>query len=421
MKRYNNYKESGVEWIGEIPEHWNRLRIKGLVSIKVTDGPHETPQLQTEGIPFISAEAIKGNQIDLDYKRGYISLEQHEEYSKKSKVEKGDILFCKYGSTTGKSAYVDTDVDFGIWSPLAIIRADKIKVNDKYLFQSIQSDMFRRQVETSWTFGTQPNIGMGSIENLWVAIPPLEEQTQIANYLNHKTAQLDTLIAKKEQLISLLQEERTAMINQAVTKGLDRNVPMKISGIELVGEIPEHWEAKNIKYVASLRSGDNIISEQINSEGSYPVYGGNGLRGYYSEYTNDGNYILIGRQGALCGNIKYASDKFWASEHAIVCYLNSNHNWIWFGKLLEAMDLNQYNQSAAQPGLAVGLIKNLKIPVPSFEEQLRIVDFIADFEKETDSLMNKYEQEIDLLREYKTALISEVVTGKVDVREEVLN
>jgi type I restriction enzyme S subunit len=110
-------KDSGVEWLGKIPEHWERARIKTLVAIKVCDGPHETPEWKEEGIPFISAEAIKGNQIDLNYKRGFISEEQHLEYCKKSKVQKGDILFCKSGSTTGKSALVENDDEFGIWSP----------------------------------------------------------------------------------------------------------------------------------------------------------------------------------------------------------------------------------------------------------------------------------------------------------------
>jgi type I restriction enzyme S subunit len=263
---------------------------------------------------------------------------------------------------------------------------------------------------------TRKIIGRNVFRNIKVAIPPIEEQTAIANYLDQKTTQIDDLISKKERLIQLLEEERTAIINQAVTKGLDPTVPMKDSGIEWLGEIPERWEVKKLKYVANLKSGENITSENIKEHGDYPVYGGNGLRGYFSDYTNEGDYILIGRQGALCGNIKYAKNRFWASEHAIVCYLEPNINWLWFGKLLESMNLNQYNQSAAQPGLAVGVIKNLSIPYPKSEEQDEIVKFIIDFEKKTDELIEKTRNEIGLLKEYKTALISEVVTGKVDVR-----
>lgn len=214
-------KDSGIEWLGEIPEHWDRARIKTLVSIKVCDGPHETPEWKEDGIPFISAEAIKGNQIDLNFKRGYISKEQHLEYCKKSKVLKGDILFCKSGSTTGKSAMVEIDDDFGIWSPLAIIRVDPNKISNRFMFQSIQSSLFRNQVETSWTFGTQPNIGMGAIENLWIAIPPLHEQEQIDLHLKNELSRFDIIITKTQQEIELLSEYKTALINEVVTGKVD--------------------------------------------------------------------------------------------------------------------------------------------------------------------------------------------------------
>lgn len=214
-------KDSGIEWLGEIPEHWGRARIKTLVKIKVCDGPHETPEWKEDGIPFISAEAIKGNQIDLNFKRGYISEEQHKEYCKKSKVLKGDILFCKSGSTTGKSALVEIDDEFGIWSPLAIIRADERKISNRYMFQSIQSSLFRNQVETSWTFGTQPNIGMGALENLWIAIPPLNEQESIDEYLISELKNFDVIIAKTQQEIELLKEYKTALISEVVTGKVD--------------------------------------------------------------------------------------------------------------------------------------------------------------------------------------------------------
>lgn len=214
-------KDSGIEWLGKIPAHWDRARIKTLVKVKVCDGPHETPEWKEEGIPFISAEAIKGNQIDLNFKRGYISREQHLEYCKKSKVLKGDILFCKSGSTTGKSALVNIDVDFGIWSPLAIIRVDERKISNRYMFQSVQSALFRNQVETSWTFGTQPNIGMGALENLWIAIPPIKEQELIDEYLNSKLNEFNIIITKSFQEIELLKEYKTALISEVVTGKVD--------------------------------------------------------------------------------------------------------------------------------------------------------------------------------------------------------
>ena len=258
MKPYTKYKPTGIEWIGNIPEHWDRIKLKLAVSTKICDGPHETPEWTLEGIPFLSAESIKGNKLDFNYKRGYISKEQHEIYCQKSKVIKGDILFCKSGSTTGKSALVDFDDDFGIWSPLAIIRTNN-RVFNTYMFQFIQSIPFRLQVETAWTFGTQPNIGMGALENLWIALPSLPEQTHIANFLDRKTAELDTLIANKKSLIELLKEERTAIINHAITKGINPNVKYKDSGIEWIGEIPEHWEVSKLKlYCSKITDGSHV-------------------------------------------------------------------------------------------------------------------------------------------------------------------
>jgi len=214
-------KDSGIEWIGEIPEHWDRIRIKNLVKVKVCDGPHETPEFLEDGVPFISAEAIQNACINFDRKRGYISFDQFAEYSNKSRVKQGDILFCKSGSTTGKSALVTTSEAFGIWSPLAIIRANKYLVKNTYLYMYMQSRLFRIQVENNWTFGTQPNIGMGSLENLWITVPPSTEQTQIANYLDSKTTQIDKLIDQKRKSNDYLKEYRTTLISNVVTGKVD--------------------------------------------------------------------------------------------------------------------------------------------------------------------------------------------------------
>lgn len=227
-------KDSGIEWLGEIPEHWDRIRIKNLVSIKVCDGPHETPQWIDEGIVFISAEAIKDGKIDFNFKRGYITSEQHEEYCKKSRVCFGDILFCKSGSTTGKSAMVETEADFGIWSPLAIIRANPKKINNFYLFQVIQSVFFRKQVETAWTFGTQPNIGMGALENLWITLPNSNEQNEIVKYLNEQHQLFDKLKSKIQGEIQLLKEYKTALISEVVTGKVDVRDEVIAESTELV-------------------------------------------------------------------------------------------------------------------------------------------------------------------------------------------
>ncbi len=424
MKKYESYKDSGIEWIGEIPSHWDTLRLCYLGNFS-SSGIDKKINPDEELVKIINFTDIYNNLNGvLDSSIDYMIVSTTPNKKTEHSVVKGDLIFLPSSETyedLGKSAIVNEELENVSFSYHVIrlnFTSELAHGFKKYLTNNYQ---VLNQFSSNGQGTTRKIIGRNVFRNIKVVIPSIEEQTAIANYLDQKTAQIDELIAKKERLIQLLEEERTALINQAVTKGLDPTVPMKDSGIEWLGEIPAHWEVKKLKFMANLKSGENITSENIKEDGDYPVYGGNGVRGYYSDYTNDGEYILIGRQGALCGNIKYASNRFWASEHAIVCYLKPNVNWLWFGKLLESMNLNQYNQSAAQPGLAVGVIKNLSIPIPNIENQNEIVEFIIDFERRTDDIIQKTRKEIELLKEYKTALISEVVTGKVDVRDEKLS
>lgn len=247
------------------------------------------------------------------------------------------------------------------------------------------------------------------------ALPDGTEQTAIATYLDEKTAQLDRKIELLVQKAEKYGKLKQSLINETVTRGLDKTVAMKDSGVEWIGEVPAHWEVKRIKDLSSLQSGNTIVSEQIEKAGLYPVYGGNGLRGYFSIYTNNGDYILIGRQGALCGNINYVSGKFWASEHAVVVYLNRSINMKWYGEMLRVMNLNQYSVSAAQPGLAVDRIKRLLLPVPPFEEQQTIAAYLDSKTTHIDRIVAALNTQIDKLRELRKTLINDVVTGKIKV------
>ena len=210
-------KDSGIEWIGEIPKHFQRIRLKHLVSTKITDGPHETPEFIDDGIPFLSVEGVVGNKIDFNRIRGHISSDLHELYSRKCKPQKYDVLLVKSGSTTGKSTIVEVDVDFNIWSPLCILRSNRSKIDPFFLFNSVQSRYFTIQVETNWSYGTQPNIGMGVIEELWLVVPPLNKQLEINEYLMKKTKKLDQLIDKHSHQVSLYKEYRQSLISSVVT------------------------------------------------------------------------------------------------------------------------------------------------------------------------------------------------------------
>lgn len=181
-----------------------------------------------------------------------------------------------------------------------------------------------------------------------------------------------------------------------------------------LGELPAHWEVKRLKYVAKLRSGQAITVDAIEEDGDYPVFGGNGLRGFTADFTNEGNYALIGRQGALCGNVNYGHGKFWASEHAVVCHPVGEVDHVWLGELLRSMDLGQYSQSAAQPGLAVDRIESLLVPVPPLPEQRAIAAYLDERTARIDGLLARKRRLVELLKEKRQALITRAVTRGLD-------
>ena len=185
---------------------------------------------------------------------------------------------------------------------------------------------------------------------------------------------------------------------------------MKDSGIEWIGEIPEEWEVCKIKYLATMKSGESIGASEIANDGKYPVYGGNGLRGYTSAYTHDGKYILIGRQGALCGNVRSVEGKFWATEHAVVVYEYDNVDINWFKYSLDAMNLNQYSTSAAQPGLSVEQITNILSCVPPFFEQKAIAVYLDEKCAAIDQIVASKQKQNEQLAEYRQSLITQAVT-----------
>jgi type I restriction enzyme S subunit len=214
-------KDSGAEWLGEVPKHWFGTALKRLVAVKITDGPHETPEFVDEGVPFASAEAVYDGRINFDSKRGYISSILHAQYIKKVHPQRDDVFMVKSGATTGKLAMVDVDFEFSVWSPLALIRADLEKATPRFLFLALHADYVQNQVQRTWSAGTQPNISMAAIERLYTVVPPLAEQRAITAHLDLETAKFDALIAKAQEMIERLQEYRTALISAAITGKID--------------------------------------------------------------------------------------------------------------------------------------------------------------------------------------------------------
>ena len=213
-------KDSGIEWISNIPDGWSIQKVLYQLKMPVTDGPHTTPGLFDSGVAFVSAEAVScGNGgIDFNHIRGYISEEFYQECCLKYIPEIDDVYMIKSGATTGRVSIVTTlEPKFTIWSPLAVMRANKDKMLPKFLYYAVQSTHFQRQVALGWSYGTQQNLGMRTLEQLQLLVPSLEEQRCIVEYLDSNLIKIDKLIAIKQEKIEKLQEYKKSLIYEYVT------------------------------------------------------------------------------------------------------------------------------------------------------------------------------------------------------------
>ena len=439
MKQYKTYKDSGVEWIGEVPDSWESWKISHAFK-KVGSGT--TPQsgnpiyYENGTINWLNTGDLNDGILYSCAKK--VTPKALEDNSSLKLFTKGSLVIAMYGATIGKTALLQFETTTN-QACCVFNESDIIDIHFlQYWFKGNKEHIINLAIG-----GGQPNISQDILKNIRLYCPSKEEQTQIANYLNHKTAQLDTLIAKKEQLISLLQEERTAMINQAVTKGLDLSVPMKDSGIEWLGEIPEHWESwkighayKNIGSGTTPESGNPIYHENgtINWLNTGDLNDGvlyscnkkitkKAIEDYSSLKIYPKGSLVIAMYGATIG--KTALLKFETTTNQACCVFGESDIILvkflqyWFKAKKE--HIINLSIGGGQPNVSQQILKDIRLGCPDIDEQTKIVSFIESQNQQIDSILSKTQQEINLLKEYKTALISEVVTGKIDVREEVLN
>mgnify|MGYP001214713637 CR=1 FL=1 len=402
--RYPKYKPSGIEWIGEIPEHWNLKRLKYEVDYKKGKNPKDLT-FDEKGKAYLTMEYLRNNPKQTFF------VQDHENYVA---VDEGEILLLWDGSNAGEFIKSKEGV---LASTMASLKICNQEIDYAWYFFKV----FERQLkETTIGMGV-PHVSGEEFKNQNFIIPPKSEQTAIANYLDDKTFKIDSLIEKKKKLIDLLKEKRTAIINQAVTRGIDPKVKLKPSGIDWLGEIPEHWEVKKLKYV--MNSFDHIrvpISADLRGgEKNYDYYGASGVIDKVPDYLFDGDYILIGEDGAnlltRSTNLVFkATGKFWVNNHAHILKPKFG-NIDFYVYLLESIDYTIWVTGSAQPKLTAENLLNVKIWFPETEEQKQIVKHIETETSRIDNTIYKIEKEIELLQEYRTALISEVVTGKIKV------
>jgi len=447
MKKYDSYKDSGIEWIGVIPEHWAESKIKYLSkepSSLFIDGDWiESKVIVEEGIRYITTGNIKVGYYS-EQGSGFISEETFAELNC-TEVYEGDLVISRLNSPIGRACIIPNLNNRIVTSVDNVIFRPDSNVNKFYLLYLFCSKEYFEITDLISRGATMQRISRGLYGNIKIPLPSIKEQNAIASYLAQKTTQIDHLIAKKEQFIQLLEEERVAVINQAVTKGLDPSVPMKDSGIEWLGDIPESWEVKKLKHITSKITDGSHFSPPTESEGRFyisvtDITKSNSINFENSKRISDNSFdelarngckpikgdILITKDGTIGrGVIVEDFDDFVILSSLGLIRLNNKQNpyYILF-YLLSGLNIDQMYSNIRGSGitrLTIKLINDLIVVVPSIEEQIKIENYLKLKTNEIDKIIIKSKQEIELLNEYKTALISEVVTGKVDVRNEKLN
>ena len=442
-KSYPSYRDSGVQWLGEIPEHWQKLSLKQLVEIK--DGTHDTPGYvdpSDNTYPLVTSKDTSSGRIDFS-KTKHISEADYISINRRSNVQSGDIIMPMIGSV-GNPVLVNTSKAFSIKN-VALFKTSKGNILAPYLCYYIDSNSINTQFELESRGGVQDFVSLGLLQNVFAFKIPLQEQQTIANYLDSATAKIDTLIEKQTKLIALLKEKRQAVISTAVTRGLDNTVAMKDSGVEWLGEIPEHWTRTPLRYIGRLQNGISKGGDYFGSGYPFVNYGDiyknatlpqqvSGLakstkedQHIYSVKTGDvfftrtsetiddigmaSTCIKTIEKGTFSGfTIRFRQLAQTLNEHFSKYYFRTGHSQAFFEEQLNLV---------TRASLGQDILKQLPVLLPPLKEQQVIADYLDDKTSKIDILINKATKAIELLKERKIALISAVVTGKIDVKEAV--
>ena len=426
MKRYPEYKESGVKWIGEIPAHWKIEKIKHIATLV---SEKSTPEAGTIKISPENVESKTGKILDF-----YSSYD-----SSGVKFQVGDVLFNKIRVYLNKVVFAEYD---GYSLGEMIVMRPSLQSMGKYLFYFMLSSRFIEYCDSISYGAKMPRTAVDDILNAQIPITSDKEQTQIANFLDQKTGKIDELIRIKERQIELLQEQRTALINQTVTKGLDPNVEMKPSGVAWVGGIPKDWDTVPLtKYLESIIDYRGRTPEKT-QDGRFLVTAKNIKNGQIDyeisqEFTPEDEYQRLMTRGrpkigdvlftteAPLGEVANVDDDSIALAQRIIKFrpkldfLNPYFLKYWILSYSFQFDLQRYATGSTAQGIKASKLCLLKLNLPPLKEQKQVVDYLDQKTEQTDELISEERRKIELLKEYRQSLISEAVTGKIDVRNEV--
>lgn len=412
-RAYESYKDSGVEWLGKIPEHWKRSLFKYYFDIQLGKMlQNESQSEKDEEISYLKAIHVRWDKVNTEEElpKMWASPNDKEKYY----VRNGDLLICEGGEVGRTSLLNGLTENCIIQNALHRIRPLS-QSSVEYL-----NYLMRHIADTEWfdilcNKSTIAHLTSEKLGALPFPLPSLEEQKTIARFLDYKTKQIDALIAKKETLLEKLDEKRTALISHAVTKGLDATVTMKDSGIEWLGDIPKHWEVIQIKRAFVLQRGIDIRQED-QTDGVVPVVSSGGVASYHNVAYSKAPGVLVGRKGTL-GNVHYVNVDYWPHDTTlwVINFYSNKPRFIYY-KLL-SMDLKNWDTGSANPTLNRNLIHPLQTSWTSPKEQKEIAEYLDRKTAEIDGQKAKIQQAINLLKEYRTALITNAVTGKIDVRQ----
>lgn len=411
------FKDSGIEWIGQIPKEWKIVPFKAYFT--TGKGLSFTKaDLTPQGHAVVSygqvhSKVNTGTRLD-DTLLRYIP-DSITENGDASRMNKGDFIFADTSEDLegcGNCVYVDRNMELyaGYHSVTA---KPKVQYDNKFLAYYFLTPCWRSQIRSRVTGIKVYSISQSIINKTYIFVPPLSIQQKIADYLDKVCDEVDEMVTLQETMIEELKAYKQSVITEAVTKGLNPNVPMRNSGIDWIGEIPEHWEISKLKYYINVDSGDAITSEQISDKGLYPVYGGGEIMGYFSDYNITDDYLIVGRVGARCGCVTMPNKKCWATDNALVIKSDWYKQYLFY--LLDGANLNRLNTSNAQPLITATKLKNVYVPIMGLEEQRTIASYLDTKCSEIDSLITLKQAKIEELKEYKKSVIYEYVTGKKEV------
>ena len=417
-KPYPAYRDSGVEWIGQVPAHWAVKRLRHVASFKNSNVDKKSYDDQ-EAVSLCNYTDVYYNEFitpDLPFMQASASVAEIEQFS----LRKGDVIITKDSedpSDIGIPSLVKDDVPGVICGyHLTMIRGADFDTS-RLLHRILQSNPTQAHFFVEAPGITRYGLSQDAIGHLPFNLPPETERKGIANAVDRETTRIDALITKKTGFIELLKEKRQALITHAVTKGLDPNVKMKDSGVKWIGEVPEHWTVAILKRFVVFQRGHDLPSD-TRVEGTVPVVSSGGYSGTHNVAIAKAPGIVTGRYGSL-GEFTFVDEDYWPLNTALysIDLHNNDHRFIWY-LLQNISDLFLlFSAKAAVPGIDRNDIHEIYVASPLHNEQRRIAKYLDEQCDRINALTEKTLRSIDLLKERRAAFITAAVTGQIDLRE----